>query len=156
MDFGESGGNVILLIVLAVIMMANIFFKKRKTESTPLGMVVGIFSEVNRNEQLAENFGAQQGAAKFKTSGWKRGRDKVDFLPKELLTTISTTFDMADEFNERIEAAKKFGSGSYLEGIDVSRLKAPLAKSKQGLQAWLEENMNKPEYAPPKRRGLFG
>ena len=156
MDFGESGGNVILLIVLGVIMMANIFFRKRKTESTPMGMVVGIFSEVDHNENLAGDFGAHRGAAKFKTVSWKRGREKIDFLPQELRTTIATAFNMVEEVNERIDAAKKFGSGSYLEGIDVSRLKAPLAKSKQGLQAWLEENMNKPEYAPPKRRGLFG
>ena len=156
MDFGDSGANVILVIVLGVIMVANIFFKKRKTESTPIGMVISIFSEVNHNENLAGDFGANRGAAKFRTGSWKRGRDKIDFLPQDLLSTIATAFNMVEEVNERIDAAKKFGSGSYLEGIDVSRLKAPLAKSKQGLQAWLEENMNKPEYAPPKRRGLFG
>ena len=156
MDFGESGINVIFIIVLVVLMIANFYFRKRKTESTPMGRVVGIFSDLNQNEKLTEDFGFQGAATKFKTGSWKNNRDKIDFVPQELRTMLATVFDMAEEFNERIDAAKKFGSGSYLQGIDITKLKAPLAKSKKGLQEWLEENMNNPEYAAPKRRGLFG
>ena len=69
--------------------------------------------------------------------------------------TLSRTFEMAEEVNERIEAAKKFKSDSYMAGIDVDKLKEPLAKSKQQLREWLEANMQNPEFMP-KRRGLFG
>ena len=48
--------------------------------------------------------------------------------------TLAHTFEMTEEFNERIDAAKKFKSNSYMAGIDVSKLKEPLAKSKQQLK----------------------
>ena len=156
MDLGESGGNIVLVIVVAILLMANVYFRKRKTESTPLGMVTNIFSELNYNQQLAENFNFHRGGGKFKTGSWKRSHDKIDFLPMELRNALSKIFEMTEDFNERIDAARKYGSDSYLAGIDVDKLKGPLAKSKQELQEWLRENMQNPEYAPPRRRGLFG
>ena len=134
---------------------ANIFFKRRKTEQTPLGIVASIFSEVRHNKNLTETFEYHWQSKKFKTGSWKRNKTKVDFLPQELLATLSNVFDMAEEYNERVDAAKKYRSDSYMAGIDVSKLKEPLAKSQQELQEWYQENMGNPEYAP-KRRGLFG
>ena len=155
MDLGESG-NIILVIVIIIMLAANFYFRKRKTESTPLGMVISIFNELNYNQQLAENFSFHRGGGKFRTGSWKRGHDKIDFLPMELRNALSKVFEMTEDFNERIGAAMKFRSDSYLAGIDVDKLKAPLAQSRQELQEWLQENMQNPEYAPPKRRGLFG
>ena len=62
---------------------------------------------------------------------------------------------MAEDVNERIAAAKKYKSDSYMAGIDVEKMKKPLADSEQELQRWLEENMHNPEFMP-KRPGLFG
>ncbi|MFC2001265.1 hypothetical protein ACFLUZ_02035 [Chloroflexota bacterium] len=156
MDSGESGANIVLVIVIGILLVANFYFRKRKTESTPLGMVASIFSELNYNQKLAENFGFHRGGGKFKTVSWKRGHDKIDFLPMELRNELSKIFETTEDFNERIDAARKYGSDSYLAGIDVDKLKGPLAKNKQELQEWLQENMQNPEYAPPRRRGLFG
>ena len=156
MDLGETGINTILVILLVVLLAANIYFKKRKGDKTPLGMVVSIFSEVSGNLQLTETFSFHRGSSKFKTGSWERNKDKIDFVPMELRNTLSKAFEMSREVNERIDAARKHSSDSYMAGIDVDKLKAPLAKSKQELQEWLQENMQNPEYAPPKRRGLFG
>ena len=154
MDLGESG-NVILIILIGVVIVVNIFIRKRRAEKTPLGGVAGILSEVNNNLKLTEAFSFHRGARKFQTGSWKRNKDKIDFLPVELLNTLSKAFEMSEDVNERIDAARKYGSDSYMAAIDVDKLKEPLAKSKQGLQEWLQENMQNPEYAP-KRRGLFG
>jgi len=156
MDLGDTGINVILVILIVVFLVGNIYFKKRKGDKTPLGMVVSIFSEVNGNQQIIEAFSFHRTSQKFRTGNWERNKDKIDFVPMELRNTLSRAFDMAREFNERIDAARKHGSDSYMAGIDVDKLKAPLAKSKQELQEWLQENMQNPEFAPPKRRGLFG
>ena len=155
MDSGETGVNIIFIAVIVLLMGASIYFRRRKTGKTPLGMVASLFSEVDYNQGITETFGFHWQSGKFKTGSWMMNRDKLDFLPQELLATLSEAFDMAEDFNQRIDAARKYKSDSYMAGIDVDKLKEPLAKSKQELQEWLQENMNNPEYAP-KRRGLFG
>ena len=153
---GETGTNVILIIVVVLFLVLNVYIRGRRAGGSPLGKVVSIFAALKNNEKLLENFGFHRGFGKLKTGVWKKNKDRVDFLPQELLVALSQVFEMSEEVNERIEAARKFKSDSYMAGIDVSKLKAPLAKSKQQLQEWLQENMQNPEYQPKKRRGLFG
>jgi len=152
---GETSINIILGIIIFLFLIFNVMFRKKRADKTPLGRVVGVFADVSKNEKMVENFGFHRGAGKLKTGSWQRNNGRIDFLPQELRMTLSRTFDMCAEVNERIEAARKFKSDSYMAGIDVSKLKEPLAKSKKGLSEWLQENMQNPEYMP-KRRGLFG
>jgi len=155
MDLGETGINVIFAILIVVLLVVNVFFKKRRSEKTPLGMVAALLTDVHKNEKLIETFSFHWRIKKFSTGSWKRNRSKIDFLPQELQFTLSKAFEMAEDVNQRIDAGKRARSDSYMAGIDVDKLKGPLAKSKQELQDWLQENMQNPEYAP-KRRGLFG
>ena len=155
MDLGETGNLIILIPLLLLFMGINIFVKIRRGQKTPLGMVASLLSDVNQNQKLVEAFNFHWQNKRFKTGGWQRDKTKVDFLPQELLNTLSNAFDMAEDFNERIEAAKKYKSDSYMASISVDKLKAPLAKSKQELGEWLQANMQNPAYLP-KRRGLFG
>ena len=147
--------NVILGVLVVVALALNIFVKLRRSMRSPLGRVSLILVDVNRNEKLVENFGFHRGVGRMKTGAWKKNQDKVDFLPQELRMELSQLFDMVKDVNERIDAARNFKSDSYMAGIDVSKLKAPLAKSKQQLQEWLQENMQNPEYQPKRRRGIF-
>ena len=155
MELSGTVMNVILVILVVILLAANIYFRRRKEEKTPLGKVIRILYEVGHNQRTIESFEFHRGRKKFKAGGWKRNKDKVDFLPPELRATLSKAFEMAEEFNERINAAKKFGSDSYMVGIDTEKLKEPFAKSDRELREWLQENVQNPEYAP-KRRGLFG
>jgi len=156
MDSGETGTNVIIGIVLVLFLALNIYVKSRRTGKAPLGRAVSVLAEINHNEKLVDNFSFHYGVGRMKTGAWKKNKDKVDFLPRELRMTLSRAFEMSEEVNDRIDAARKFKSDSYMAGIDVSKLKAPLAESKQQLQEWLQANMQNPEYQPKKRRGLFG
>lgn len=156
MNFSEGTANILLFVALGVIIVVNIFVRRRKAGSSPLGMVVSLFSDVNKNQKLVENFSFQgKGVKRFKTGSWMRNKNKINFLPQQLQNTLAKAFEMAEEFNARIDSAKKYGSSSYMAGIDVGKLKEPLAQSKQELQEWFRENASKPEYTP-KRRGLFG
>ena len=62
---------------------------------------------------------------------------------------------MADGFNANIEEAKRHKSSSYLATIQVDRLSVPLAKSREKLEQWVQENWSNSEMFP-KRRGLMG
>ena len=156
MELNETTTNILLGILIAVVLVANIYFKRRKMEKAPVGKVTVMLMELNHNYELTEGFSFHRGIKRFKTGSWKRNKNKLDFLPMELRDTVAQAFEMCEDVNERIEAAKKYGSDSYMAGIDVEKLKGPIDKGRQDLRAWLQENMDNPEYAPPKRRGLFG
>ena len=155
MEISQTTMNIILGVVIVIVLVANIYFRRRKMEKTPLGAVSLMLMELDSNYKLTESFSFHRGIQKFKTGGWNRNKNKVDFLPAELRNAVSKAFEMSEDVNERIDAARKYGSDSYMAGIDVGKLKGPIDKSRQELRAWLQENMDNPEYAP-KRRGLFG
>jgi len=155
MELDGTAMNVIMVILIIILLVANIYFRRRKEEKTPLGKVIRILYEVGHNQRTIESFEFHRGRKKFKTGGWRRNKNKIDFLPSELQAALAKAFEMAEEFNERINAAKKFGSDSYMVGIDTEKLKEPFAKSDEKLREWLQENSQNPEYAP-KRRGLLG
>jgi len=155
MDSGETGINTILVILIVLFLVANIYFRRRKSEKTPLGMVATVLSDVNKNQKLIDNFNFHWKSERFKTGNWQQNQSKLDFLPEELLDTLSYSFDVVEDFNDRIDAAKKYKSDSYMAAIDVDKLRSPLAESKEELTEWLRANIQNPEYYP-KRRGLFG
>jgi hypothetical protein len=152
----ETTITIILVLLLIGALGLNIFVKFRRLKKTPLGRAASILIDINRNEKFMENFSYHHGIGRMRTGAWKKNKDKVDYLPQELRMKLAQLFEMSEQVNERIDAARKFKSDSYMAGIDLSKLKAPLATSKQQLQDWLQENMQNPEYQPKRRRGLFG
>lgn len=156
MDLSESALNAIIIILIVLLVATNIYVKRRRAVSTPMGMVTSIYSDLIKNQRLAESFSFHRGVNKFKTGSWNSYQSKVDFLPQELMVILSRVFDMAEDFNRRIDAARSYKSDSYLAAINTDELRVPLATSKQLLQQWIQLNIQNPEYAPPRRRGLFG
>ena len=142
--------GVVLILMLGLSMALQIF----RTQRAPLGRVVGILSNVINNEKFVENFSFHRSMGKLKANAWKKNKDKVNFLPQDILTGLSRLFEMVEEVNERIDAAIKYKSDSYMAGIDISKLREPLAKNKEQLQEWIQVNMHNPEYLP-KKRSLF-
>jgi len=111
--------------------------------------VRGLLSEIDYNQNLMEAFLFKWQAKKFKTGVWKRNKYKMDYIDQSLRNTLAGAYEIAEEFNSEIDAAKKHKSPGYLAGIQVDRLKEPLARSKQGLKEWLELNKRKKELPEP-------
>ena len=124
-------------------------------EKTELGKVVGMLAEINHDLKIIEAFSFTMGVKKFKTGSWTRHQDKLDFLGDRLQTTLAKAFGMAEEFNQKIDTARKHTSTSYLASIEVDKLKESLIKSQQELGEWFTENKDRKELFP-KKRGLFG
>jgi hypothetical protein len=146
--------NVLIGIALFAMLALSIGLQVIRTRRAPLGRVVGILSNVKYNENLVENFSFHRSIGRMKASAWQKNKDRVDFLPQELLTLLSRLFGMVEEVNEKIDAAIRYKSDSYMAAVDISKLKAPLAESREKLQEWVYANMHNPEYLP-KRRSLF-
>ena len=142
-DLGEIGKILAYLIPVIILIVTNVFFRKQKQQKTRLSVVRSLLSEINHNQKLMEAFSLQWQTKKFKTGTWKRNKDKMDYVDPGLRYTLADAFEIAEEFNREIDAAKKHKSVSYLAGIRVDRLKEPLARSKQGLEEWLTLNQSK-------------
>lgn len=144
-DWGEIGKFFSYLIPVIIFILFNVFFRKRQGQKRRLGVVRSLLSEINYNQKLMEAFLFQWQAKKFKTGNWKRNRDKMDYIDQGLHTTLAGAYEIAEEFNKEIDAAKKHKSASYMASIQVDRLKEPLANSKQGLEEWLQLNEGRKE-----------
>ena len=151
---GDLTTNILIGVALFLMLGFSIGMQILRTQRAPLGRVVGILSNVNKNVRYIENFSFHRSMGKLKAGAWKKNKDKINFLPQEMLTSLSKLFEMVEEVNERIDAAIKYKSDSYMAGIDISKLREPLARNKEQLQEWVQANMNNPEYLP-KKRSLF-
>ena len=143
MDFEDIGKFLTYLIPIIIIVLTNVVFKKHKQQQTKLKVVRSLLSEIDFDQKLIEAFSLQWQTRKFKTGTWKRNKDKMDYIDPGLRYVLADAFEIAEEFNREIDAAKKHKSTSYLAGIRVERLTEPLARSKQGLEEWLELNQSK-------------
>ncbi len=155
MDLTKIQGNILAGIVIFLLLVASVYLGKRKTGKSPIGIAIGLLRDTNKNLKLVEVFSFHWQTKRFRTGNWKRNSNKIDFLPQELRDTLSRTFSLVEEANQKIDSARKYKSGSYMAGINVDKMKEPLAKTKQELGQWLRENAMNPAYQP-KRRGLFG
>lgn len=153
-NFGDFGNTLIILIPIILIILFNVFFKKRKAEKTQPEVAMSLLSEVATNQNIAEGFRGKTRARKFRTDSWRRNKEKLDFLDQTLRDELTKTFGMAEEFNRAIDATRKFKSSSYLEGISPDKLKESLVRSRQGLEAWFETNKGQAT-ATPGRRGCL-
>lgn len=151
----ETAIWTVLGILLVLSLAYNIYTRIRRQMRSPLGRVISIHGNIKKNEKLVDNIAFHSGMERLKTAAWTQNKDEMGFLPEGLRTMLSQTFQMCDEVNVKIDDARRLKSNSYMAGVDVSRLKEPLARSRKGIKDWVLENMHNPEYSPKRRRTLF-
>jgi len=152
---GDFGNILIILIPIILIILFNVFFRRRKAEKTQPEIAMSLLSEVAANQQIAEADIKKTQIRKLRTGSWQRNREKLDFLDEKLRDELAKAFNMAEEFNRAVDATRKFKSSSYLEGISVDRLKESFTRSRQGLEGWFELNKDQ-AMTMPGRRGCLG
>ena len=143
MDFewDEIGKILSYLSPVVFILIFNVLFRKQQEQKRRVTVVKSLLSEIDHNQKLAESFSTEWQIKKFKTATWDRNKDKIDYIEdRGLYSILVDAYEITKEFNREIDMAKQYKSTSYLVGIKVERLREPLAKSKQGLQEWLELN----------------
>jgi hypothetical protein len=148
-DWGEIGQVLSYLIPVVIFILFNVFFRKQQERKRQQQVVRSLISEIDYNQKLLEAFLYKWQAKKFKTGTWKANQAKMDYIDQGLRNTLAGAYEIAEQFNSEIEAAKKHRSASYLAGIQVDRLREPLAKSRQGLEEWLELNQRQKELGKP-------
>lgn len=137
MDFGSLGDNAPIFLLIIGIILLQIFLRRgRKPKVVSREVVQSLLSEVRLNQALVETFDLRQKPKKLEAVSWQRHKDKLDFLKQSLRGALSDSFMIIEDFNRQIDAAKKHGSSSYMVNVDVTKLKEPLDRSRQGLEEW--------------------
>lgn len=154
-DLGELGKNLTVIIPLILLIIFQIFFRRRRAERTPQEIVTSLLTEVNQNQQLMEAFLVNWQVKKFKTGSWQRNKNRLDFLDQSVQTALADAFDLAEDFNRQMASAKKHKSASFLANINMEKLREPLSRSRQGLEEWLQAKAGQ-QGLPTRRGGLFG
>ena len=148
MDIGDIGGNLPIIIAIVVLIFFQFFLRRgRKPQGTQSEIVRGLLSEVRLNLAIADITQLHWRTRRFEVTSWQRSKTKLDFLEQPLQSALSDAYTMAEDFNQQIAAAKKYKSTSYMVSVDVEKLKGPLTRSKEGLEAWLPDNARTKE--PP-------
>ena len=142
-DWGEIGKIFSYIIPVLMFVLFSVLFKKQREQQRRVSVVKSLLSETKYNSALLDSFSFRPQMKNFKATTWKKNKDKMDYIDQSLYSTLTDAYEIADAFNREIDAAKKHKSTSYIAGIDTSRLVKPLAKSKQGLEDWLELNKGK-------------
>ena len=148
-DWEDIGGILTYLVPVLIFILINVFFRKQQEQKRQQQVVRSLLSEIDYNQKLMETFLFKWQSKKFKTGTWKSNKDKMDYIDQGLHNILVGAYEIAEEFNSEIETAKKHKSSSYLAGVQVDRLKEPLAKSKQGLKEWLELDKRAKELPKP-------
>jgi len=157
-DNGDTGGfldSLKFLIPIVIIFILGILMKRRQAGKSNIEVAIGLLSDTKHNLKITDSLSSTwEVKKKFKTGNWNKNQGKIDFLDERLQDDIYTAFSLAEDYNERIVAARQHKSTSYLMGIQADKLGSALTASRDGLEEWVRENFQ--SQTTQRRRGLFG
>ena len=154
MDFGALA----LVVTIVIVVMAFSFLRGRGGVRHRPEVVQFVLFDVKLNQALVDTFHQREKPRRFERTNWEINKSKISFLSDELRETLRMTFGMVEELNQDLKAIKKEKSRSHKE-LNVTKLKEPLVKCREGLEAWLMDAIGTTEVAPryPTLMGtLFG
>jgi hypothetical protein len=86
---------------------------------------------------------------KFKVGNWKVFQDHLDFVEKEYVEALKSSFSQMAEYNAKL-IQMKINSDNTRPQIDLENLKTVVVKARAGLAKWIQENVHREA-----TRGLF-
>lgn len=154
MDFSNITNNLPLFALIIGLLLLQYFFWKPRPDAARREIVQSLLTEVKLNLALVGVFNIKQKPRMFEVTAWQRNKGKLDFLHESLQVNISDACNLIEDFNQKIEAAKKAKESNYMVDIKVNKLKEPLSRSEEGLKQWLQTNTGTKE-ARPKYPGIL-
>jgi hypothetical protein len=143
---------IILILIIGLFVWS--FTRRRKSGGMNLDIALGILANVEDCLRAIEvRLADPQSKQKFQNASWRAFGRRLTFLNPETLAALTEAFTIVDEFNQRIDTARKNRMLSTLQDMPVEKLKAPLLKAKEGLNAYLKMGH---EDELKNRRGCLG
>ena len=135
----NSDTSIWILVAIIVGLMIWNITRRRKSSNTSLDVALGIVSNIESNQKVVEiRLSDYQSKKKFQTGMWNMYKNKVTFLSPEVVATLTETFNMAEDFNSRIDNARKNKSMATLQDMPLEKFRDLLNKCREGMVAWLK------------------
>ncbi|MBP1706318.1 MAG: hypothetical protein H6Q39_42 [Chloroflexi bacterium] len=139
--FGQSGWEQYVFIIVIVLLLIWSITRRRKSGNTNIDAVGSVLTDVNANQKiLEERMTNWQSKKKFQTRSWRMNSDRLNFLEPSLISAMNEAFTLAEDFNTRIDTARKNNAFATLQDMPLEKLRDPLNKSREGLTIWLRTN----------------
>ena len=133
----DSGALILVVTVVAILLLFSFLRRGGGVRNRP-EVVRFLLFDVKVNQALIETFHQREKPWRLERTNWELNKSKITFLSDSLQETLKMTFAMVEEINAELKILKKDKSRSFKE-MNVSKLKEPLAKCREGLEAWLIE-----------------
>lgn len=156
MDISKNIGDNLPLVIgaVALVFFQYVLRRRRGPAGNQNDIVQDLLGEVKLDIRLAELFAVKWQTKKFMTTTWQLNKDKLDFLDKAAQVSISDAFVMAEDFNQRMEAARKSRSNADMAGADMGKLQELLVVCREALEQWLLLKVGS-KNPPLKARSMF-
>jgi hypothetical protein len=146
----------VLIGVIIALLIWNVYRRRGRRGNINLDAAMAVLGNVNDNLKIMdEHLANWQSTRKFKTNSWVIYKNKMGFLGTDLVNDIDESFTIAQDFNSRIDEARKSKVMSTLQDMQVEKIREPLTKGKEGLVAWLKTSYEQEQKDNP-RRGCMG
>jgi len=135
----------VLAVVLSLVLIIAVFsfLRGRGGVMQRPEVVQFVLYDVKMNQSLVEAFYIREKPRRFEKSNWEINKDRIGFLDESLKETLKMTFGMVEDLNQDIKLVKK--SKTSHQSINVAKLVEPLATCREGLEAWMMENIGTTE-----------
>jgi len=150
MDFGAIG---LILTIVVVVLLFSLLRGRGGVQRRP-EVVKFLLYDVKLNQVLVDTFYEREKPRRFEHTNWEINKSKIDFLGESLKETLRSTFGMITDLNQDLKAIRKNKSRSHKE-LDVTPLKEPLARCREGLEGWLIDTLGTTD-VPPSYPSLMG
>ncbi len=134
MDLSFLTGNLPVLLVIVGVLVLFSMLTRGRPDATRYDVAESLLAEVKLNLAMAGAFHLLGKPRRFEVASWGRNRERIKFLGKQLQAALEDAYKQAAMLNQQIDAARKRGKDAGK--VDISPIKEPLARSRQGLEEW--------------------
>jgi hypothetical protein len=138
----------LILVVVIVVAAVWVLIRMRGPSRNPrkLNMAMELISCINDALKRVNTPESEaKGPKKFRVGPWKVYQEHLDFLEpeyKEYVQSIKDSFNMMQEYNDKLIAFKTNPSGNPPE-YQADKLKENLVQGRVGLAKWIQANINR-------------
>jgi hypothetical protein len=129
------------VIGVAIVLVAIQYLLRKKNDSvsSQTQVVQKLLSDIRINLRLIEVLLNGEPIKRFSVNGWKMCKENIDFLKPTLQGAIKEACEMAEDYTQQVETAKKSGSVNNAASLNITKMKEKLKIGKAGLEDWLME-----------------
>ncbi len=127
-----------LFLILVLVLLVWRFSRRQRSSSSNIDGASTVLADINANLQVIDEWMTKrQSKRKFQTRGWRSYKDKVVFLDPPIASALDGAFTLAEDFNIRIDSARRYKAMATLQDMPVESLREPFTKGKEALVFWI-------------------